>query len=68
MMLLAVETPVSDRCGNEPNTTNAKPVITATIPYIEGTSEAIARILQPYNIICVAHKLITASRKLLTSV
>ena len=34
----------------EPNTTNAKPVTTAAIPYIKGTSETIARILQPYNI------------------
>ena len=35
--------------------TNSGPVTTATIPYIRGTSETIARILQPYNI-RVAHK------------
>ena len=35
----------------EPNVrkTNATPVPTATIPYIKGTSESIARIPQPYN-------------------
>ena len=30
--------------------TNSGPVMTGTIPYIRGTSETIARILQPYNI------------------
>ena len=40
---------------------------TATIPYIKSTSEAIARILQPYNI-RVAHKPITTLRRLLTNV
>ena len=30
--------------------TNSGPVTTATIPYMRGTSETIARILQPYNI------------------
>ena len=34
---------------------NSGPVSTATLPYISGTAEAIARILQPYNI-RVAHK------------
>ena len=29
--------------------TNSSPVTTATIPYIRGTSETIARILQPYT-------------------
>ena len=47
--------------------TNSGPVTTATIPYIRGTSETIARILQPYNI-RVAHKLITTLRRLLTNV
>ena len=46
--------------------TNSGPVTTATIPYIRGTSETIARILQPYNIL-VAHKPITTLRRLLTS-
>ena len=40
---------------------------TATIPYIKGTSETIARVLQPYNI-RVAHKPITTLRQLLTNV
>ena len=53
--------------SNEPNTTNAKPVTTATIPYIKDTSETIVRILQPYNI-CVAHKPITTLRQLLNNV
>ena len=47
--------------------TNSGPVTTATIPYIRGTSETIARILQPYNI-RVAHKPITTLRRLLTNV
>ena len=36
----------------EPNATNTNltPTTTVTIPYIKGTSEIIARILQPYNI------------------
>ena len=40
---------------------------TATIPYIRGTSEAIARILQPYNI-RVAHKSIFTLQRLLADV
>ena len=47
--------------------TNSGRVTTATIPYIRGTSETIARILQPYNI-HVAHKPITTLRRLLTNV
>ena len=47
--------------------TNSGPVTTATIPYIRGTSETIARILQPYNI-RVAHKPITTLRRLHTNV
>ena len=47
--------------------TNSGPVTTATIPYIRGTSETIARILKPYDI-RVAHKPITTLRRLLTNV
>ena len=43
------------------------PVTTAAIPYIRGTSETIARILQHYNT-SVAHKPITTLRLLLTKV
>jgi len=46
---------------------NPTPVTTVTIPYIEGTSETISRILQPYNI-RVAHKPTTTLRHLLTNV
>ena len=46
---------------------NSGHVMTATIPYIRGTSETISRILQPYNL-HVAHKLMTTSRRLLTNV
>ena len=41
--------------------TNSGSVTTATIPYIRGTSETIARIVQPYNI-RFAHKPITTLR------
>ena len=47
--------------------TNSGPVTTATIPYIRGTSETVALILQPYNV-RVAHKPITTLRRLLTNV
>ena len=40
---------------------------TATIPYIRGTSETIARILRPYNI-RVAHKHMFTLRRFLTNV
>ena len=43
------------------------PVTTPTLPYIRGTSETIARILQPYNI-RVAQKPITTLRRLVTNV
>ena len=39
----------------------------ATVPFIKGTSETIARILQPHDI-RVAHKPITTLRQLLTNV
>ena len=53
----------------EPNITNnnTTPVNTVTIPYVKGTSETIAQILQPYNI-RVVHKPITTLRQLLTKV
>ena len=51
---------------NEMNA-NPTPVATATTPYIKGTSETIAQMLQPYNI-CVAHKPITTLQQLLTIV
>ena len=57
-------------CKNtEPNVTNndATPGTTTPIPYMKGTSETIARILQSYNIL-VAHKPITTLQQLLTNV
>ena len=57
----------SDIDSNPQTNVNSGPVTTATIPYIRGTSETIARILQPYNI-RVAHKPITTLRRLLTNV
>ena len=55
--------------NSKPNATNtnATPDTTATIPSIKGTSETIARILQPYDI-RVAHKPITTLRQLPTNV
>ena len=47
--------------------TNSGPVTTATIPYMRGTPETIAGILQPYNT-RVTHKPITTLRRLLTNV
>ena len=54
---------------NSHTNVNSVPVTAATtrIPYIKSTSETIASILQPYNI-RVAHKPITALRRLLTNV
>ena len=46
---------------------NPAPLASVTIPYINGTSETISRILQPYNI-RVAHKPTTTLRQLLTNV
>ena len=57
----------SNTDSNSQTNVNSGPVTTATIPYIRGTSETIARILQPYNI-RVAHKPITTLRRLLTNV
>ena len=49
------------------DTSNNSYTTTATIPYIRGTCETIARILRPYNI-RVAHKPIFTLRRLLTNV
>ena len=46
---------------------NPTPVTTATIPYIKGASETIARLLQLYDI-RVVHKPITTLRHVLTNV
>ena len=53
--------------SNTQTNVNSGPVTTAIIPYIRGTSETIARVLQPYNI-RVAHKPMTTLRRLLTNV
>ena len=57
----------SDTDFNTQINVNSGPLMTATIPYIRGTSETMARTLQPYNIL-VAHKPITTLRRLLTNV
>ena len=56
----------SNTDSNTLTNVNSDPVTTATIPYIRGTSENIARILQPCNI-RVAHKPITTLGQLLTN-
>ena len=56
----------SNTDSNTQTNVNSDPVTTATIPYIRGTSENIARILQAYNI-RVAHKPITTLGRLLTN-
>ena len=53
--------------SNTQTNVNSGPVTTATVPYIRGTSETIARILQPCNI-RVAHKPIITLRRPLTNV
>ena len=55
------------RTGPNATNTNLTPDTTVTIPYIKGTFEIIAGILQRYNI-RVAHRPITTERKLLTNV
>ena len=57
----------SNTDSNTQTNANSGPVTTATIPYFRGTSETIALIIQPYNI-RVAHKPITALRRLLDNV
>ena len=47
--------------------TNEDKKVIAAIPYVEGKSERIARILRPYNIL-VAHKPLTTLRDVLTKV
>ena len=56
----------SNSDSNTQTNVNSGPVTTATIPYIRGTSETIARILQLYNI-RVWHKPITTLRWLLSN-
>ena len=53
---------LNTHANTEPNETTNNPttVTTATIPYMKGTSETIARILQSY-VIRVAHKPITTT-------
>ena len=53
--------------SNTQTNVNSGPVTTMTIPYIRGTSETIARVLQPYNI-RVTHKPTTTLRRLRTNV
>ena len=53
----------SNTDSNTHTSVNSGPVTKASIPYIRGTSETIARILQPYNI-RVAHRPITTLRRL----
>ena len=45
----------SNTDSNTQTNVNSSPVMTATLPYIRGISETIARIFQPDNI-RVAHK------------
>ena len=54
-------------CIRPNDSSNNSYTTTATIPYIRGTSETIARILRPYNN-RVAHKPIFTVRRLLTIV
>jgi len=54
-------------CVRPNDSSNNSYITIATIPYIRGTSETIARILRPYNI-RVAHKPIFTSRRLVTNV
>ena len=49
------------------DSSNISYTTTATVPYIRGTSETIARILRPYSI-RVAHKPVFTLRRLLTNV
>ena len=53
--------------SNSTSKTNEDKKVTATIPYVKGASERIARILRPYNIL-VAHKPSTTLRDVLTKV
>ena len=57
----------SNTDSNTQTNINSGPVTATTILYIRGTSETIARTLQPYNK-RVAHKPITTLRRLLTNV
>ena len=53
--------------SNSTSKTNEDKKVIAAIPYVEGKSERIARILRPYNIL-VAHKPLTTLRDVLTKV
>ena len=57
----------NDTDSNTQTNVNSGLFTTATIPYIRGTSETIARTLQPYNM-PVAYKPITTLRRLVTNV
>ena len=56
----------SNTDSNTQTNVNSGPVTATTILYIRGTSETIARTLQPYNM-RVAHRPITTLRRLLTN-
>ena len=68
MLIHKIYPDITNKCHHPTKGDNPTPVTTATIPYIKDTYETIAQILQPYNMIRVAHKPITTLRQLLTNV